>query len=62
MNQKKRDVFWETDLDDLRKQYLPKGANVSNLPLEEMDWRVPLQGSPLLAMGWTDDLPEDDGK
>lgn len=61
MGEKKRDMFWETDLDDLRKQYLPEGVTVNDLPLAEMDWRVPVQGSPLLAMGKTDDLPKDDG-
>lgn len=51
MSQKKRDVFWETDLDDLRKQYLPKGTTANDLVVKIPDWRVPVQGSPLLSKG-----------
>lgn len=48
---KKRDLFWETDLADLQKQYLPEGKTAADLPFRKPDGRVPVQGSPLIAMG-----------
>ena len=59
MDDNKRDTFWETDLEDIQRQYLPDGKTAADLPFAEMDWRVPVQGSPLLAMGKTADLPDD---
>lgn len=56
---KKRDVFWETDLADIQKTYLPEGTLVTDLPFAEIDWRVPPQGSPLIAMNRIDRLPKD---
>ena len=51
MNKNNRDTFWETDLEDLQKTYLPDGKTSADLPFSNPDWRVPVQGSPLLAAG-----------
>ncbi|MGI9337939.1 MAG: hypothetical protein ACR2P4_05440 [Gammaproteobacteria bacterium] len=62
MNDNRRDAFWETDLADLQKQYLPGGKTAADLPFAEMDWRVPVQGSPLMAMGRISNSAKNDGK
>ena len=44
----KRDLFWETDLDILEKDFLHKGEDITDLPIHMSDV-VPSQGSVLLA-------------
>lgn len=46
-----RDVFWETDLEDIQKSYLPAGKKVTDLPFARPNLLVPVRGCPLLAEG-----------
>ena len=54
----KFDNFWETDLEDIQATYLPKGKKITDMPYTPNDWRVPVQGSPLIALGKLARLPE----
>lgn len=58
-NQKEPDVFWETDLVDIQKACLPEGMLVTDLPSTPINWRVPVQGSPLIAMDRIARWPKD---
>lgn len=47
--EKKRDLFWETDLEDIQRTYLKKGQKITDLP-PFIDDRVPSQGSVFIAL------------
>lgn len=58
-NQKEADTFWETDLADMQKAYLPEGVLVTDLCSARIDWRVPVRDSPLIAMDRIARWPKD---
>lgn len=48
LTQIRKDNFWESDLSDIERQFLPKGKKITDLKVGT-DGRVPEQGSVLLG-------------